>query len=131
MESLKRMSKCRANKVKVFIINADSDSEKEATDTGWTISNHKRMDYSAQSRHADNLYDPATATINRALWPSRAAHYERLMRRLLRQRDDPSSAGDGGNSTPIITISHLEARLCLLIRQVQNKLPTPHPLYMN
>ncbi|GBM48496.1 Maternal embryonic leucine zipper kinase, partial [Araneus ventricosus] len=44
------------------LYDADSDSEKEATDMGWTISNHKRMNYSTQSRDADNLYDPAAAT---------------------------------------------------------------------
>ncbi|GBN89055.1 hypothetical protein AVEN_175170-1, partial [Araneus ventricosus] len=50
-------------------------------------------------RHAENLKDLAAATINRTLWPSHnSPYYERLMRRPLRQRYDPSSAG--GNLTP-------------------------------
>ncbi|GBL98468.1 hypothetical protein AVEN_111600-1 [Araneus ventricosus] len=36
--------------------------------------NHKRMNYSDQPRHADNLNDQAAAaTINRALWPRKIA----------------------------------------------------------
>ncbi|GBO35092.1 hypothetical protein AVEN_252256-1 [Araneus ventricosus] len=77
------------------------------------VSNHKRTNYAYQSRHADNLNDPtATAASSWALWPSpNSPYYKPLMRRLLRKRYDPSSAGD--NSTHTIIISHREARLCL------------------
>ncbi|GBM23907.1 hypothetical protein AVEN_109110-1, partial [Araneus ventricosus] len=52
------------------------------------------MNYSAQPRHADNLKDPAAATINLTLWPYlNSPYYERLMRRPLRHKYDPSSAG--------------------------------------
>ncbi|GBN42077.1 hypothetical protein AVEN_225675-1 [Araneus ventricosus] len=80
------------------------------------LGNHKRVNYSDQPRHEDNLNDPAAATINRALWLSHnSPYYERLMRRTLRQRYDPSSAG---GPTPTITIFHRDERLCLLILQV-------------